>query len=40
MILFISPYYVTRTLTNESAVYWSRDTDRDTIPPFLFPLVV
>jgi len=28
-ILFISPYYATRTPANESAVYWSRDTDRN-----------
>ena len=26
MILFKSPYYVTRTSANEIAVYWSRDT--------------
>ena len=25
-----SPYYVTRTSTNGSAVYWTCDTDRDT----------
>ena len=24
-MLFISPYYVTKTPSNESAVYWSRD---------------
>ena len=26
-----SPYYVTRTSTNGRAVYWSRDTDGDTL---------
>jgi len=29
-MLFISPYNVTRTPTNGSAVYWSRDIDEDT----------
>ena len=29
-MLDIRPYHVTRTPSNESAVYWSRDTDGDT----------
>ena len=33
-MLFISPYNVTRTPTNGSAVYWSRDIDEDTWPVY------
>ena len=29
LLRILSPNYVTRTSTNGSAVYWSRDTDRD-----------
>ena len=28
-MLFISPYNVSRTPTNDSAVHWSRDIDED-----------
>ena len=34
-----SPYYVTRTSTNDRAVYWSHDTDRDTRQPLVEVLV-
>ena len=34
-IITYSPYYVTKTPTNESAEYWSRETDRNHVTSIL-----